>query len=186
MLQERHPLMGKEVSLVRPVPFTFRAAEDCARFSLRIDPASASAASQSFGIKLPTKVGELAFTGTKLALCLGPDEWFLIAPLSDQQAVEAAFAELYKTTIHSLVDIGHREVGIELIGRDAVLALQSAIAFDVEKMPVGTGCRTIFDKAQIVLIREAEDRFRIECWRTFADHVWGILHCASREIELEI
>ena len=71
-------------------------------------------------------------------------------------------------------------------GEAAALALRSAIAFDVEAMPVGSGCRTIFDKAQIVLIREDKNRFRIEVWRSFADHVWGLLQAVSREIALGI
>jgi sarcosine oxidase subunit gamma len=89
-------------------------------------------------------------------------------------------------TPHSLVDISHREVGILVEGEAALLALRSAIAFDVEAMPVGTGCRTVFDKAQIILIRETENRFRIEVWRSFADHVRHILHAVSREIALGI
>jgi sarcosine oxidase subunit gamma len=54
----------------------------------------------------------------------------------------------------------------------------------VDKIP--SGCRTIFDKVQIVLLREAERHFRIEVWRTFAGRVWGVLEAASREIELGI
>ena len=54
----------------------------------------------------------------------------------------------------------------------------------MDKIP--SGCRTIFDKVQIVLLREAERHFRIEVWRTFADRVWGVLQAASREIELGI
>jgi sarcosine oxidase subunit gamma len=84
------------------------------------------------------------------------------------------------------VDLGHREVGIEIDGADAVLALQSAIPFDVEAIAIPSGCRTIFGKVQIVLVREAEHHFRVEVWRTFADRVWGVLQAASREIELSI
>jgi sarcosine oxidase subunit gamma len=51
---------------------------------------------------------------------------------------------------------------------------------------VGTGCRTIFDRAQIILIRDAEHRFRIEVWRSFADHVRGIIEATRREIALGI
>ena len=71
------------------------------------------------------------------------------APSASQQAVESAFAALYGTVPHSLVDIGHREVGIEIEGTLATLALSSAIAFDIEAMPVNSGCRTIFDERAI-------------------------------------
>lgn len=186
MLHEHHPLVGREIAVREAAPLSIRVAADCARFNLRLDPPHIDNASKAFGLRLPAKIGAVAVAGGRIAACLGPDEWYLTAPLAEQEAVEAAFADLYATAIHSLVDIGHREVGIEVEGRAALLALRSAIAFDIEAMPVGSGCRTIFDKAQIVLLREAEHRFRIEVWRTFADHVWGILQVASHEVALDI
>lgn len=186
MLHEHHPLVGRKTAIVTAAPLSIRVAADVARFSLRIDPSAIDGASKAFGLKLPATIGGLAVEGEKRAVCLGPDEWCLTAPLAEQEAVEAAFAGLYAKTIHSLVEIGHREVGIEVEGAAAALALRSAIAFDIEAMPAGTGCRTIFDKAQIVLLRETEQRFRIEVWRTFADHVWGLLEAASHEIALDI
>ncbi|HLZ64970.1 MAG TPA: sarcosine oxidase subunit gamma family protein [Aliidongia sp.] len=179
-------MSGREIAIHKPLPLTIRAASDCARFSLRIDPAELARASQAFGLTLPAVIGDAVSADGKIAICLGPDEWYLIAPSTAQQAVESAFAALYSAVPHSLVDVGHREVGIEIEGADAVLALRSAIAFDIEAMPVSTGCRTIFDKAQIVLVRESEERFRIEVWRSFASHVWGLLTAAGREVELGI
>jgi sarcosine oxidase subunit gamma len=186
MMHEHHRLLGREIIVRKDLPLLIRAAADRARFSLRIDPAQIAAASKALGLKLPAKIGELAASGEKIALCLGPDEWYLIVPLAAQDAVERASADLYAEVPHGLVDIGHREVAIEIEGADAALALQSAVAFDVEAMPVGSGCRTVFDKAQIVLVRKAVDSFRIDVWRSFADHVWGLLRAAAREIELGI
>jgi len=173
-----------EAPLDKPTRLDISAAEDAARFSLRIDPSEAATAAIAFGAPLPTRIGQTASSGGRLALQLGPDEWQLLAPLSEGDAIVESFGRLQ--TPHSLVDVGHREVGILVEGEAALLALRSAIAFDVEAMPVGTGCRTVFDKAQIILIRETENRFRIEVWRSFADHVWHILHAASREIALGI
>lgn len=186
MLHEHHPLKGRQIATAPAVPLAIRAAADCARFSLRIGPADVDKASLAFGLALPARTGEVSVSGEKRAACLGPDEWYLMAPPAEQEAIERAFADLYATAIHSLVDIGHREVGIEVEGPQAVTALQSAIAFDVGAMAAPGGCRTLFDRAQIVLLREAEHRFRIEVWQSFADHVWGLLQAASREIELEI
>lgn len=186
MPHEHHPLAGRAVSVRKAGLLSVRPATDTARFSLRIDPAGLAEASTAFGLDLPARIGAVAAAGGKIAVRLGPDEWYLMAPPAGQAAVEDAFAAFYARLPHSLVDIGHREVGIEIEGAGAVLALQSALPFDVEAMPVGSGCRTLFDKAQIVLLREAQDRFRIEVWRTFATHVWGLLEAASREVELDI
>lgn len=187
MLQQHHPLID-QAAMASPgaAPLTIRAAADTARFSLRIAPAQLAAASAAFGLELPARIGAVAADGDKLAVCLGPDEWYLTAPLAEQEALESRFAELYATALHSLVDIGHREVSIAVEGPKAVLALQSALAFDVAAMPVASGCRTLFDKAQIVLVRTAEEQFRIEVWRSFSEHAWGLLQAAAREIQLDI
>lgn len=186
MLHEHHPLIGREIAVRKMTPLNVRVVADGARFALRINPTQAAQAAKAFGSPLPGKIGDVAVSNDRLAVRLGPDEWQLVVPLAEQDAIETAFAKLYATVPHSLVDVSHREIGIEVEGGGAVLALRSAIAFDIEIMPVGTGCRTIFDKAQIILVREAEHRFRIEVWRSFADHIWGILQAASREIAIDI
>jgi sarcosine oxidase subunit gamma len=186
MMHNHHPLVGRQLSGPQHGGLTIRPVEDCARFILRINPQDLSAASSIWDADLPAIIGGLVSAAGRIATCIGPDEWYLIAPLAEQEAIETAFAGLYTTTIHSLVDVGHREVGIAVEGPQAVLALQSCIAFEIGAMPVGSGCRTIIDKAQIILLREADDRFRIEVWHSFADHVWHLLAGISREIELGI
>ncbi|TPJ38568.1 sarcosine oxidase subunit gamma family protein [Mesorhizobium sp. B2-6-5] len=186
MLQERHPLMGQRISLAERSALVIHDAEDCSRFNLRIAPENLRAASKAFGCALPATISATASSGGRQALCLGPDEWQLYAPVADSHAIEAAFAALYASCPHSLVDVGHREIGIAVEGAAAVHALRSACAFDFDTMASGTGVRTLFNKAQIILIRHDEHRFRIEVWRSFADFVWGLLQAASREIALGI
>ena len=185
-MYEHHQLSGRQFVIRKPSSLAVRAIADSARFSLRIDPAELSRASDAFGLSLPETIGSAVIENEKIAICLGPDEWYLVAPTDAQDTIVSAFAAFYSESPHSLIDIGHREVGIEIDGLDAVLALSSAIAFDLESMPANSGCRTVFDKVQIILLRETELRFRIEVWRSFATHVWDLLTCASREIELEI
>ncbi|BAI75461.1 sarcosine oxidase, subunit gamma (plasmid) [Azospirillum sp. B510] len=184
MLLANHPLLGKIIPGDTASRLSIRAAEDTARFSLRIAPAAVEAAGAAFGSPLPTRIGGLVESGGRAALQLGPDEWMLTAPVAESDGIAESFAALQEP--HSLVDTGHREVAILVEGEAAALALRSAIAFDIEAMAVGSGCRTLFDKAQIVLVREDKNRFRIEVWRSFADHVWGLLHAVSREIALGI
>jgi sarcosine oxidase subunit gamma len=185
VMQNHHPLVGRALSGAQ-TRVTIRPVEDCARFLLRIDPQDLAAASNVWGTDLPPTIGGLVSGFGRMATCIGPDEWYLIAPLAEQDVIENAFAELYGTTIHSLVDVGHREVGIAVEGPDAALALQASIAFEIAAMPIGSGCRTIIDRAQIILLREGQDRFRIEVWNSFADHVWHLLAGVCQEIELGV
>jgi sarcosine oxidase subunit gamma len=183
MKHEHHPLEGRRIDSVLD-RLAIGMAEDCARFSLRIDAEGLAVAGKAFGCELPSAIGAMRASGGRFAICLGPDEWQLFAPSSEAEGIDQRFAALYAGLPHSLVDVGHRDVGIEISGEAAALALASACALDLEAMPSGTATRTIFDKAQIVLIRHDEQHFRIEVWRSFASHVWAILEAASREVSL--
>lgn len=185
MMQTHHPLASRALPGAE-APVSIRPVEDCARFILRIDPQNIAAASSVWGAGLPPTLGGLGCGSGRIATCIGPDEWYLIAPLTEQDAIESAFAALYATTIHSLVDVSHREVGIAVEGREAALALQASIAFEIAAMPVGSGCRTIIDRVQIILLREEQDRFRVEVWHSFSDHVWNLLASICHEIELGV
>lgn len=190
-MHAHHPLDGNVITLRDPTPLAIRLLPDKARFSLRIDPDHGpdhgDAAAAVLGLPLPRTIGGVVSARDTTAVCLGPDEWYVTAPAVDQADIEAGFAARYERQPHSLVDVSHREVSIGIEGPKAALALQSAIAFDVDAMAVGVGCRTIFDgKAQIILLRDAKDRFQIEVWHSFSEHVWHFLRAVAREIDLDI
>lgn len=43
-------------------------------------------------------------------------------------------------------------------------------------------CRTLFATVQVVPIREAEERFHLTVWRSFAPHLRGLIDIAAREL----
>jgi sarcosine oxidase subunit gamma len=160
-------------------------AQDCARFSLRVRPQALARAGKAFGCAMPGQIGGLASSGDRLALCLGPDEWFLIAPTAAADAVRDRFATVMEGSF-SLVEVSHREVGVEVRGTAATLALSSVCALDLHSMPSGSATRTILDKVPAVLIKHGPDHYRIEVWQSFASHLWTMLAAVSREIALDI
>lgn len=157
-----------------------------ARFNLRLAPAGLAAASAAFGADIPPTIGARTVSGARTALCLGPDEWVLHADESERDAIAADFAALYAQVPHSLVDISDREIAILLEGPGALDLLATGCPLDLARIDVGWGARTVFDSAQIVLTRETPARFRIEVWRSFAPHVWGLLSIASAELAAEL
>jgi sarcosine oxidase subunit gamma len=159
-------------------------ADDCARFTLRVTDAGRADSSAAFGCPLPTRIGVLEQRDGRLALCVGPDEWFLLAPIAEAGTIEDRFRQVVAP--HSLVDVSHREVGIDVSGPSASIVLSSGSAIDLSIMSPASGTRTIFDKAPIVLVKYADDRYRIEVWQSLATHVLELLAAASREIALGI
>src|SRR3546814_19789411 len=69
----------------------------------------------------------------------------LMAPAGQEDDITRRFDALYAQVPHSLVDIGHRETGIEIGGPAATLVLAAACPLDLAGMPAGTGTRTLFD-----------------------------------------
>lgn len=144
-----------------------------ARFSMRLrDTAAAGAA---LGLTLPERLGVIVPHGVARLLCLGPDEWLWDGP-------EGSRPTLPEGLPHALVDISDREVTFRIAGPRATELLSIGIARNLARLAPGTGCRTAFDSAQAVLVREGEETFTLSVWRSFAPHVGELLEIGQREL----
>lgn len=153
-----------------------------ARFSLRLAMPDRAAASAALGLDLPDRIGQIATTGSRRAICLGPDEWQLDDDAGAAGKIRSALAAIYAAHPHSLVEITDREVTFRLSGPGAAELVSVASPRDPGLMPPGTGARTIFDVAQAVLIRETGDVFTLTIWNSFVPHVSELLDIANTEL----
>ena len=151
---------------------------DEARFSLRTDTGNLPRCVGAFGCDLSPDIGAAPGRAGRRALTLGPDEWLLLAPEDAGDAVAAAFSALGPDVPHSLVDVGHRSVAIRITGPGARDVLNSGCPLDLSAIPVGGCTRSVFHKAEVVLVRLDADDFRLEVVRSFADYVWSMLERA--------
>jgi sarcosine oxidase subunit gamma len=156
------------------------------RFSLRIDVSLIAKASKALGFKLPDQIGARTNVETGYAAMLGPDEWVIKTSAEDRDSIASAFTKLYKTTPHSLTDISDREISILLEGSEVTDLLAIGNPLDFRKFKVGRSERTLFDTAQIVLHRDRDDSFKLDVWRSFFPHVWGMLVVGNRELAVKI
>ena len=134
-----------------------------ARFSLRLRPADLAAAGEAIGLALPARIGARSRRGPRSALCLGPDEWTARdAPKPTGTPSSARLAELAAPLPLGAVEISDREITLALEGPAVLDLLATGCPRDLARMPVGSGTRTVFDTVQVVLTREADDRFRLD------------------------
>jgi sarcosine oxidase subunit gamma len=157
-----------------------------ARFSLRLDAAAAKAVGSAAGFQLDIPLNSRSGSGERFAVRLGPNEWLLMAPDRDAEVVPSQIETALAGHFHTLVDIGHRNVGIEVSGRHAADVLNSGCPLDLANaaFPTGAATRTLMGKAEIVLMRlDDAPTYRVECWRSFASYVHGYLAEAAREFE---
>jgi sarcosine oxidase subunit gamma len=154
-----------------------------ARFIFRGRGDAVVAAGRALGFALPEAVCRAAVADSRAALWLGPDEWLLIVPETQEQDFVQAAATALAGLPHALVAVGHRNSAVELSGTQAaiVLAAGCPLDLDLDSFPAGMCTRTVLGKAEIILWRSAPQTFRIEVWRSFAAYVWRFLDEARGE-----
>lgn len=154
---------------------TIRPAEAGARFSLRVRKATGTVA----GLPLDGPINSLTGDDARWIARLGPDEWLIGTSETEADALAAAVASDLAGTAHALVDVSHRNVGIDVSGAKSAILLNAGCPLDLgdTAFPSGSATRTLLGKAEIVLIRwpGATPRYRVECWRSFATYVHGFL-----------
>jgi len=153
--------------------------EPASRMSLRARPAAIAALSKALGIALPEKPKSSAAKAGRTVLWLGPDEWLVIDEAGGDPIADCASVK----GLHSAVDVSHRNVGIAVVGPNAAATINAGCPQDLSLVafPVGAASRTVLGKVEMVLLRTGEDAFRVECWRSFSDYVWGFLSEAARD-----
>jgi sarcosine oxidase subunit gamma len=155
-----------------------------ARYVLRASPDHAAVIGGSFGVAIPTTACRAEAAGPRAALWLGPDEWLLIAEDGAEGAIDAAFASIAGRIPHSLVDISHRHIAVEISGTGAADTLAAGCPLDLDAgiFPPGACTRTLFGKCEIVLWRTAPVTFRMEFPRSYADYLWRLIELACADV----
>ena len=176
----QRPLEGRTAGspLVRIEP-----AGPASRLVLRARAEAVADLSKALGVKLPQKPKGSAQSKTarskgRRALWIGPDEWLVI----DEGSADLAAACDGVKGLFSAVDVSQRNTAIMVSGTAAEATLNAGCPQDLSlaAFPVGACSRTLLGKAEIVLLRESEESFRVECWRSFSAYVFDFLADAAR------
>ncbi len=159
------------------------------RFILRLDEAGLTRQPRLASMTIAQPINHWSGTAGQVAVRLGPDEWLLIVTESDPGAAAAEMHAALAPHHYALIDISHRNVGLEVSGAAAIDVLNSGCPLDLRNkaFPPGRGTRTQLGKAEIVLLRlhDVADEirsptpvFRIESWRSFGRYLHDFLQQA--------
>jgi sarcosine oxidase, subunit gamma len=170
----RAPLLTR-TPLVRVLP-------PAMRLVLRGPEPARAAAERAFGTPVPTTACRAGVRGERAALWLGPDEWLLIAPAAAAAGVLSGLESALSGLACSVVDVSHRQIGLEVAGAHAELLLAAGCPLDLHPgaFPVGMCTRSMLGKTESVLWRTGPDTFRLEVWRSFAAYLSAFLAEAAR------
>ena len=153
------------------------------RLILQGDAAARAVAGSVWGVALSDQACRAHRNAERATLWLGPDEHLLYQMNREAglpvEALEAALAP----HPHSLVDISHRQVGLEVSGPNAAVILSGAcpLDLDLKAFPVTMCTRTVLSKAEIVLWRTDAEVFHLEIWRSYLDYAQELLLEIGRE-----
>jgi sarcosine oxidase subunit gamma len=154
------------------------------RRSLRGGEAALAAAYAALGLTPDSQSCRASVNDSCAALWLGPDERLLLAPQSNAEDLAQRLERALAGTPHALVDISHRQVGLDVSGARAETQLAAGCALDLElaSFPAGMCTRTMLAKAEVVLWRTSVEHFHIEVARSLAAYVARFLDQAGREL----
>lgn len=153
------------------------------RLILQCDADARRAATKTWGVPFSEDACRALLAGDRATLWLGPDEHLLWQANREAPLAIAGLEQSLAAHAHSLVDVSHRQIALEVCGVHATDILSAACPLDLDscEFPVHMCTRTVFAKAEIVLWRTAPDVFHLEVWRSFQSYVEGLL----REIATE-
>ncbi|MBB5573002.1 MULTISPECIES: sarcosine oxidase subunit gamma [Rhizobium] len=173
------PLAGRHggSATVRLTP-----AAPASRISLRAPAESLDGLSSALGLSLPRRPKTSARSDGRYALWLGPDEWLVI----DESGTELVGVAASAGVLHSAADVSHRNTAVIVSGPGAEATLAGGCPQDLslQAFPVGACSRTLFGKAEVVLLRLDDETFRVEVWRSFSDYAFGLLAEAAEDAAL--
>ena len=161
-------------------------APDRARLLFQLSKDDLAQASDLLGQTLPERVGGTDGIGSDLEiLCLGPGEFQLSLPVSREGALKEKLNSAGIGFAHSLVDISHRQMAIEVTGPGAALCLRSGCPLDLEKRTDNSCTRTLMGRVQVLLVRIAPENYRVEVFLSQAPFVMAWLIRAARQNQAE-
>jgi len=164
------------------------ACEPLARFSLRLSAAAASGIGSIASLRFDQGINACLIGEEGATARLGPDEWLILAPAEKAPMLTHAIESALSGEIHSLVDIGHRNVGFTVAGPFAREILNGGCPLDLSDsaFPARCATRTVFGKAEFVLMRPGPEReYHVECWRSFAPYIFDFLLEVASEFAAE-
>ena len=163
------------LATVAAATVSLRPALPMQRFLLRGGEPAVDAVAQLLGVAPSREACRANSAGSRTVLWLGPDEWLLL--LAEGDPVAGSLAGAVAADAGVVVDVGHRQVALEVAGSQAAAVLNGGCPLDLDlaAFPVGMCTRTVLDKAEIVLWRRAADHFHVEVWRSFAAYAHGKL-----------
>ena len=169
---------GGELS-IRDLPFV-------TQVNLRADPKDAGLMqrlAEALGFALPVVPNTVASRDDGRALWLGPDEWLVVGPDGQQQALEQTLRNGLDGAFGSILDVSANRTLLQIRGSKAHEALAHGVPIDLDPRSFGPGAcaQTLLGKVQVIIERRDGIAFYVYARTSFATYVADWLLDAAAE-----
>ena len=122
-------------------------------------PAGAAAVAAALGFELPGLPNTTTGDGACDALWLGPDEWLVVGPAGEAEALEARLAAALPRELGSVVGLSANRTALELRGPHARDVLAAGCSLDLHPRAFGPGrcAQTLLARAPVILHQTADE-----------------------------
>jgi sarcosine oxidase, subunit gamma len=157
------------------------------QINLRADPNDANVMrrlAEVLGFALPVIPNTVSARDDRRALWLGPDEWMVVGPDGQRQALEQALRNGLNGGFVSIVDVSANRTVLEIRGPKARELLAHGVPIDLDAPSFGPGrcAQTLLSKAQLIVESiSAHPGFYLYVRSSFASYVADWLLDAAAE-----
>jgi len=150
---------------------------------VRLDPADVAklaAVKKAAGLDLPQTPGKFSAHAERSALWFGPDQWLIVAPAGDADALTRTLDAVAGST----VDVSDLRAEFELAGPLAADVLRKGCGIDLHPRVFGPGSCALTSLARVrVALRQTDERpgYRLLVERSVALYLWDWLIDAMTE-----
>lgn len=151
------------------------------------DPAFLAAVKEAGGVELPLQPSTLR-SGRQgaVAMWMSPDEWWLLVPRANRDAMEGALRRQLAGLHAQVVDNSGGIALLRLAGVHHVQLLRHLTAYDTSRLAVGRCVCTVFPKASVTVARGDDDGVMLLFRRSFAGWVWQLIERSARPYGLAV
>ena len=132
------------------------------------------------GHSLPVQPRQVLQVAAGAVLWLSPDEWLLVCPRSQRDAVLAALTVALKGLFAQVVDNSGGFTTLRLAGREHLALLRQLGPYDFESQAVGTLASTVMSKTSVTVVRTDATGVLLVFRRSFADYLWCLIERTAK------
>ncbi len=148
------------------------------------NPAFLDGVTQVLGVEPPQTVNTFVHAGKMRVYWLGPDEWLIVTPPGQQQALQASLDQVLQGVFAAVTDISSGQTILSISGANARALISKGCPLDLHPRVFQSGecAQTRMAKAGVLISLEDDaPSFHLLVRRSFSDYLGIWLLDAARE-----